>query len=196
MPPRAVSLGERVDVGGAAAVPGRRVGQGVALHHARRGRQSSATQLREIAADQAVSKPSAAADPGKLVVAASAPRTRRYPIFDPDLHRRACTGSASPTSSVPHGVRHRFLGTAVGGSACHAELSRGTTWLVMPIHHFDGAARRPELAPALRTLLLPAHTGLAAARSTRQDPGSRHLRPVRSLGPHSGSADGIHCLSP
>ena len=63
---------------------------GVALHHARRGRQSSATQLREIAADQAVSKPSAVADPGKLVVAASAPRTRRYLIFGPDLHRRAC----------------------------------------------------------------------------------------------------------
>ena len=32
-------------------------------------------------------------------MAASAPRTRRYPIFDPDLHRRACDWlSASPTS--------------------------------------------------------------------------------------------------
>lgn len=97
------------------------------------------------------------------------------------------------TGSPP---RRHHLGTAVGGSACHARLSRGTTWLVMPTHHFDGAARRPGLAPALRTLLLPAHTGHAAARSTRQDPGSRHLRPARSLGPRSGSADGIHCLSP
>src|SRR5947209_19024365 len=129
-------------------------GNGGAPHHAGRGRQSSATQLREIAADQAVSKPSSAADPGKLV-AASAPRTRRYPIFDPDLHRRACHWlSASPPSPGHCGM---------GGSACHARLSRGTTWLVMPIHHFDGAARRPGLAPALRTLLLPAHTGHAAA---------------------------------
>ena len=118
MPPRAVSLGERVDVGGAAAVPGRRVGQGVALHHARRGRQSSATQLREIAADQAVSKPSAAADPGKLVVAASAPRTRRYLIFGPDLHRRACD----------------WLGLAdiIGTLRCEAPISWALRWAVQP----------------------------------------------------------------
>jgi hypothetical protein len=38
-------------------------GNGVALHHAGRGRQSSATQLREIAADQAVSL---AIHPGKV----------------------------------------------------------------------------------------------------------------------------------
>ena len=89
-----------------------------------------------------------------------------------------------------------MLRTAVGRFGLPCWLSRGPTWRVMPIHQFDGAARRPAQAPAPRILRLPAHTALADAGSTRQGPGSRRWRLARSQDPHSKSADGRHCLSP